>query len=159
MTSIPAEGCGFLEIEKFQSYYERLGIASAFRRESAAIVKCSECLREFFGNACYENHRRDGTYKAKNKSICSIIKICSRCQRCIHLHKGNHECGLNWCKICKEKHSPNDFCYMAPVKDDDGSKKKKTLYIFNSARARSKSLYCSAGLRRLYDNRRFVHKL
>ena len=85
-------------------------------KQGVAIVKYSDCLRNFFGNEFYNNHERNESHKVENKKICSILKNCINVS--INIYKGKLECGVQCCKFCQERYFFNDFRYLCPVKDD-----------------------------------------
>ena len=77
---------------------------------------CSSCFRLFFGDTCYENHLKKGSYN-KSSSVCDKIKICQLCYKTVQWNiKKKHECGVSFCDVCK-LHLPNShLCYIQPLK-------------------------------------------
>ena len=71
------------------------------------IIYCSECNIEFFGNECFENH--------KKTKQCAKLKKCAKCEISYNAKKGKHECG-RWCKRCK-CHDTNDdhLCFIQKI--------------------------------------------
>ena len=84
-------------------------------KTEGAIVKCQDCMRNFLGEHCFNYHKIVAANKAKNKKICDLIKMCSICHKRFHVHRGKHECGVSYCKICRTRHSFNSLCSMRPV--------------------------------------------
>ena len=109
-------------------------------RESA-IVKCQDCKRDFLGERCFNNHKKVGSYKAKNKKICDLIKMCSVCHKRFHTHRGKHECGVSYCKLCRSRHSFNSLCFMRPVGPSRRVRDKKYLYVFYDLETRQEDPY------------------
>lgn len=143
--------CGYKNIEdhKCAQICSRCFVAPRCD-ENEAIVECNECKRQFYGPVCFENHKRPGSYKAGNKRLCEALYICPVCCKCVNTTRGKHECGKNWCKICKSKHNYNDHCFIQPIECNFASssrengaqvREKKYLYIFYDFETRQDTAY------------------
>ena len=76
-------------------------------------VHCSDCHRDFYGEACFANHK---TVSGKKKnSVCQSLHCCKECATEFSPKK-QHKCGYSHCVTCK-KYLPNDHeCFMQPHK-------------------------------------------
>ena len=73
----------------------------------------NDCNRDFYGEACYANHKTVGG-KKKN-SVCQLLHCCKDCGR-EFTPKKQHKCGYCQCVTC-EKYLPiNHGCFMQPHK-------------------------------------------
>ena len=99
---------------------------------------CFRCHRRFFSAECMKNHRIvQGNEK---KSICDLVKLCTKCGQQIEVRKKNHVCkGKKKCHICKQIVDFSHRCYIQPYQskmnhdsDDEESASyvKKPLFIF-----------------------------
>ncbi|OXU16227.1 hypothetical protein TSAR_005620, partial [Trichomalopsis sarcophagae] len=68
------------------------------------VIKCFQCNREFFGEICFDRHKTAGSYKKNNKKVCDVVRVCTMCCKRINIFKSKHECGVNWCNLCRKKH-------------------------------------------------------
>lgn len=84
--------------------------------------KCNDCNRLFVSTECFAKHLAHG--------ICSVFKICTECSAPYAVKKRDkHECGLTYCKICKDKLPIRHNCYIAITKPKP-KRKNGDLYIF-----------------------------
>ena len=191
---VPSDGCGYIEIQKFQEYCDKLGIAIVLfdsrdfgkgseilfdgRKESTPdvfyiiydndnnhydlitnlaaavslrffcsfcnkkythinsyvcdkictacftipscvtnlpLILCWDCLREFYGEKCFQNHITPGSLRGKSKkTICKAIRMCTGCYKIVHEVKYKHICGLFYCKQCQSRHLHNQLCFVQP---------------------------------------------
>ncbi|OXU16316.1 hypothetical protein TSAR_003370, partial [Trichomalopsis sarcophagae] len=92
-----------------------------------------------------------GSYKNRNKKICDLLKIRETCQKRIHVHRGKHECGILFCKICGSRHSTIAACYMQIVRAPKQLKEsKKYLYVFYHFYTQQDTLYKMRADKRLH---------
>ena len=110
-------------------------------KTEGAIVKCQDCMRNFLGEHCFNNHNIVAANKAKNKKICDLIKMCSICHKRFHVHRGKHDCGVSYCKICRTRHLFNSLCFMRPVGPAKRIRDKKYLYVFYNLETRQEDPY------------------
>ncbi|XP_031342339.1 uncharacterized protein LOC116170237 [Photinus pyralis] len=82
-------------------------------------IRCGECLRDFRGQNCFDNH--------KTHNVCMKIK---RCEKCFAIYRNtrNHICEEVFCKTCNGHVNKDHLCYM-PI-DTGYPKIKDTLFIF-----------------------------
>ena len=91
---------------------------------------CSSCFRSFFGNTCYENHLKKGSYN-KTNSVCDKIKTCQLCYKTVRWNiKKKHECGVSFCNVCKLHLPNNHLCYVQPLKIVEEEKALSYIYLF-----------------------------
>ena len=99
---------------------------------------CYRCHRRFFSGECMKNHRIvQGNEK---KSVCDLVKLCTKCRQHIEVRKKNHVCkGKRKCHNCKQIVDFSHRCYIQPYQskmnhdsDDEESASyvKKPLFIF-----------------------------
>ncbi|XP_031789562.1 probable DNA polymerase isoform X1 [Nasonia vitripennis] len=84
--------------------------------------------------------------KKNNKNICDVVKVCNMCCKRINIYKSKHECGINWCNLCREKHDVNQLCYIQPIGRNVNAQincksPKKNLFIFYDFETRQDSAY------------------
>ena len=119
------------------------------------LISCPDCLREFYGQGCFDNHRRGNSVRAKSiKTVCQLVRMCPKCFQIVNWEKGDHVCGLFYCQQCQSKHMRNTLCYVQPLpryletelesKEDDGPvpcKKHKYLFVFYDFETRQDDPY------------------
>ncbi|XP_036144598.1 uncharacterized protein LOC118646236 [Monomorium pharaonis] len=81
-----------------------------------ALVRCGKCKRSFFGESCYNRHRKSNSYDGKScASVCDSVKICDGCGRFVK-SESEHKCDETYCKTCCSLQSTNHRCYMHPLR-------------------------------------------
>ena len=115
----------FIDQHKCRKTCSKCFVSPACLSDGIELIKCAKCNREFFGPTCYQNHLEDGSYKKKNKKLCDIVKLCTRCNKVTNRYRGQHVCGKIWCKFCKINHFINENCYMLPIKSESDDEAKK----------------------------------
>lgn len=74
-------------------------------------VECPDCLRDFFGQQCLLNHKRNGTCQDRVK--------CRRC-KVEFFSTDKHKCFNYNCGKCgKEYMDSPHYCYLTPLKEDN----------------------------------------
>ena len=68
---------------------------------------CNICNRFFKSDICYENHL--------TSRVCSAIKACPICGQVYRTYR-MHECGMVYCKVCRDSQPLDHQCYMKPLK-------------------------------------------
>lgn len=64
-------------------------------KEEGVQIRCPECKRFFFSNACFEHHKGE---------TCNMLKRCELCQRIYYKdNKQPHKCFTSYCRRCKVK--------------------------------------------------------
>ena len=120
-----------------------------------AFIPCVDCLREFYGQKCFDNHRRPCSVRPRSaKTGCQLVRMCPSCFQIIDKDKGDHVCGLFYCRQCQLKHMRNQLCYVQPSprvfeteKEHDGDdepiplKKHKYLFVFYDFETRQDDPY------------------
>ena len=69
--------------------------------KSTNKVTCSDCNRQFFGEACYNEHKRDRATNGKEDVVCNHVQKCLLCKRTVTDLK-THVCGFSNCGNCEE---------------------------------------------------------
>ena len=90
-------------------------------------ITCDDCLREFHGDVCFNNHIVLET--------CNKKKCCATCFIEYHNVGGNpHTCGEYFCTVCKEQYSEQPhFCFIKTLckpKLQEEDDKYKPYYLF-----------------------------
>ena len=81
-------------------------------RDTDHLIECSDCLRTFNGQACFDSHKASaGAVPQHNrKSICSMIHRCKDCGCTVSYENRRqdnpHRCGETFCKNC--------YCFVLP---------------------------------------------
>ena len=77
----------------------------ALRYGNKATVRCHDCLRQFFGEQCYQAHLTKDQQRKSNpgQSVCQSIR---RCKKCFKLETKpenikRHKCGYAKCPSCE----------------------------------------------------------
>ena len=74
---------------------------------------CNACNRDFYGEACFRNHKTIGG-KKKN-SVCHSLHCCKDCG--VEFNpKSQHKCGYSKCVTCKKYLPNNHECFIQPHK-------------------------------------------
>uniref|UniRef100_A0ABD2WZ65 DNA-directed DNA polymerase n=1 Tax=Trichogramma kaykai TaxID=54128 RepID=A0ABD2WZ65_9HYME len=105
---------------------------------SVEKIKCEKCYRTFYGVNCLTKHASKA--KGSKYALCDVVKICQKCFAVTNTLRDSHECGLHYCAHCKTKHSPNELCFMQPIKEAERNN-SKYLYIFFDFETRQDSAY------------------
>ena len=58
----------FIDQHKCLKTCSKCFVSPACKTDNVDLIKCSQCNRNFFGNMCYDNHLKDGSYKKKKKN-------------------------------------------------------------------------------------------
>ena len=69
--------------------------------KSTNKVTCSDCNRQFFGEACYNEHKRNRATNGKLDVVCNLVQKCLLCKRAVTNLK-IHVCGFSNCGNCDE---------------------------------------------------------
>ena len=82
-------------------------------------ITCNDCNRIFFGQKCFDEHKRERS-KGKSNIVCALVQKCFECKRTVSNLKG-HICGYSVCINCNEYCNLQDHkCYMNNVKTKGG---------------------------------------
>ena len=74
---------------------------------------CADCGRSFFGQACFDNHRK----LVGKMSTCQKLRACAECGELYNsIARPAHECGKSQCCTCKLQVSFDHLCFMQPYK-------------------------------------------
>ena len=116
-------------------------------------IACTDCNREFFGKACFEEHKRVHTVKRKESSVCECVQKCKHCCRTI-TDIDNHVCGFSKCGNCSEncktathkcymlkKQTKGGLCKMTPKCDPKSNKKCNRSICFGTLRPTKAQVY------------------
>lgn len=93
-------------------------------------MSCRDCNRWFFNRQCYHNHLKRGSAnirKNRDASVCDVLRICQHCFKMIRLGKHPHQCGITYCRTCRDNRPVQHFCFMKPLKTIEH---KLTMFIF-----------------------------
>ena len=76
-------------------------------------IQCGECNRTFFGQDCFDEHKRNrATKKGKLDIVCFVVQKCLQCKRST-TDLSAHLCGYSKCSNCDELVDPSTHqCYM-----------------------------------------------
>ena len=91
---------------------------------SGKVIECSDCNRIFFGQNCFDEHKRDRKIKedAESKIVCKKVCKCKKCGRIITYGLENHICGFSKCSNCREYCDMNEHrCFMVNKKCKGGN--------------------------------------
>ncbi len=84
-------------------------------------IKCSDCNRSFFGQNCFEEHKRNRS-SGKADIVCRKVGKCLSCERTITIDLKDHICGYSKCTNCDEYCDMNIHkCYMTRLKCKGGN--------------------------------------
>lgn len=86
-------------------------------KPEGAPIECKDCRFTFASKACFDRHKF--TSKAKKNSLCSLRKICPKCDKCVYTRDKRHACDreTDVCSNCDIIHTPEaPFCYIKPKK-------------------------------------------
>ena len=90
------------------------GTCPKFVTYVTAEVYCDQCNRKFYGQNCYDAHKRGA------KSVCDQFRKC--CQTYKFNPKKKHHCYHTLCPNCKEVTHVNHRCFIQPIVDEDETK-------------------------------------
>ena len=90
------------------------GTCPKFATYVTAEVYCDQCNRKFYGQNCYDAHKRGA------KSVCDQFRKC--CQTYKFNPKKKHHCYHTLCPNCKEVTHVNHRCFIQPIVDEDETK-------------------------------------
>lgn len=62
-------------------------------------IVCDKCNRTFFGQSCFNEHKRDRGNGDKRDVVCELVQKCVSCKRTVHDLK-KHICGYSQCSNC-----------------------------------------------------------
>ena len=80
---------------------------------SGEEIKCINCNRTFFGEKCFEEHKRDRSSKGIDDIVCEKVCKCLKCEKTVVGCLKNHVCGYSKCKNCGEYCNMNEhLCFM-----------------------------------------------
>ena len=82
---------------------------------------CEKCNRTFFGQACFDEHKRNrGIKEGKMDVVCKTVQKCLECKRTVrNLEK--HICGYSECSNCRKYCDLNTHkCHMKCVETKGG---------------------------------------
>ena len=69
------------------------------------LLHCSNCLREFYGQQCFEAHQKPGSVREKSpKTVCQTMRMCSHCFCVMNTGRSKHVCGYIYCAQCRSSH-------------------------------------------------------
>jgi len=84
-------------------------------------VYCKDCNRKFYGQDCYDAHKR-----RKTENSISVCQRLVKCPECCKEYKPNrkkkHVCGVHYCRNCDADVLLDHPCYIQPIAE----KKKNT---------------------------------
>ena len=85
-------------------------------------LQCEECNRTFFGESCFDEHKRNrATKEGKIDTVCGAVQKCLQCKRTT-TNITTHVCGHKECSNCKETSDPSTHkCYMLKQKTKGGN--------------------------------------
>ena len=99
------------------------------------LIQCSDCNRSFFGQICFDEHKRDRSSE-KSDIVCQKVAKCLNCERTITTGLKAHVCGYSKCSNCQEYCDMGTHeCYMTSKKCKGGnctgdcSEKKKCHFL------------------------------
>lgn len=98
-------------------------------------IVCNICNRWFFNRTCFANHLIRGSAKMKKSDIntvCDVLKICQKCFRLIRLGKHEHQCGITYCRTCRDRRPIKHYCFMKPLKSINQSLSMFIFYDFET---------------------------
>ena len=77
-------------------------------------IVCQACNRSFFGQACYDEHKRvRGLVHGEADTVCRAVAKCLTCERTTTDGLDNHICGHSECPNCKEYCNMSEHqCFM-----------------------------------------------
>ena len=79
---------------------------------SGDAIQCSDCNRSFFGQICFDEHKRDRSSE-KSDIVCQKVAKCLNCERTITTGLKAHVCGNSKCTNCQEYCDMSTHeCYM-----------------------------------------------
>ena len=79
---------------------------------SGSEITCDDCNRIFFGQKCFDEHKRNRSEGKKTDIVCDLVKKCLKCKRTIS-DLSNHVCGYSECSNCGKYCNLQDHkCYM-----------------------------------------------
>lgn len=93
------------------------------------LIDCQVCGRDFFGNRCFENHKKIGSFD-KSGSVCQKIIHCKKCFKVVREHKERHVCNTSRCRGCGEKKPLNHLCFMRPIREKICQSGARILFVF-----------------------------
>ena len=66
------------------------------------MIVCKDCNREFFGESCFSEHKRNrGKRDRKQDIVCKFVQKCPDCER-LSKNLSKHICGFSVCPNCRE---------------------------------------------------------
>ena len=75
---------------------------------SGDLINCNSCHRSFFGQDCFDEHKRN---RGKSDVVCEKVVKCLHCERTITVK--DHICGYSTCSNCKSYcNMKSHKCYM-----------------------------------------------
>ena len=70
------------------------------------MITCKDCNREFFGEECFQEHKWiRGKKEGKEDVVCSLVKMCLKCER-LSKNLKKHICGFVVCGKCRKYSNP-----------------------------------------------------
>ena len=99
-------------------------------------IVCQACNRSFFGQACYDEHKRvRGLVHGEADTVCRAVAKCLTCERTTTDGLDNHICGHSECPNCKEYCNMSEHqCFMTSKLCKGGrcrgcTEKKQVLFL------------------------------
>lgn len=83
---------------------------------------CPDCNRNFNGEQCFKNHKKNRSKDGKSDSACKAVRKCQKCERLITgKHVDDHKCGYKDCSNYGNYVDQAHRCYMKKLKLKGGN--------------------------------------
>ena len=88
------------------------------------VIECKDCNRSFYGEECFNEHKRERKIKegAESDIVCKKVCKCLKCGRIVNNGLDKHICGHSKCSDCGEYCNMNEHrCFMVGKKCKGGN--------------------------------------